>query len=277
MRLGMCGTGLFLPLTHQIDPTEAGRRLDWVCVKVIGARRQRVNRDAIWYEKARAAGVSITVFDALPDDSNWSQGLADAIAFAASVGASTYVIDAEPEKEEGAEIEPDGRTRMWLHAHEEAHRFIQTAKELCAKHGMHVGFTGWGPGTGGDDFPWHEFCAETDVSIPQTYDSSGGYDPSYMPRSVARYRANGAVRIVLGVGAYQKTPALRWRTPAELRRHIALVPSDICGMVFWPLGGTTLPPEVYTTLGTLSPPGRGNILRNFLRALTPFASQIDDC
>ena len=125
-------------------------------------------------------------------------------------------------------------------------------------------------------------CAGTDASIPQTYDRNAEYDPHYMQRSIDRYRANGAGKIILGLGAYKSRGCASganncWRTPDELRRHVALVPSSIAGMVFWPLAGVTIPSSVYNTLGQLSPPAARAGIRTFLRALTPFASQLDDC
>lgn len=268
MALGLCGTALFLRELNDLDPTTYAKAFDWVCVPVIGSGRTAFNRDRVWYETAKAGGVTITTFDWLPSAETWERGFQDVFAFTASVGGRAVVLDAE---------------RSFRGERQASADYVGAAMGFGRAYGLKVGFTSYGAPWNIPDLPWDVFCGGTDFAIPQTYDPDGNYNGTLIARANAFYRSKGARCILQGLGAYQKTggtPPYRWRTAAELERHLALVPPDVCGAIAWPLGvsgQSHVPESVYRTLGAWTPPGARLGVRSLLKALLPFGQLTDEC
>lgn len=262
---GMDGKGLFARSVAHNDPTKVAKHFRWICAPIIGdiqrsdgsmAYRQPLNRDRAWYAELKAAGLGITTFDALPKPGNYMTGLADAIEYTALVGGTMYVLDAEKD---------------YMGQPAAAVEIVANARQLCNAAGIRLGFTSYGGPWNAPSFPWAPFCKGTDLSIPQTYDSDGHYDPSYMPHAIAAYAADGAPRISLGLGLFQNHAPPghdpHWRTPAQLQAHLALVPPNVTSVIFWPLGD--VPDELLTVLDAWHPPADSTI-REALSSLTPF-------
>jgi hypothetical protein len=208
-------TWIFVRRQEWIDEDLAAR-FDGV---IVGTRnsRGRYNRSVKWYEAVRSKGVEIVTCELMVPPGEWKRGLAAEIAFARSVGARAFCINAEPSKSESD----------WRGKHAELQLYTTTARDLCDQHGMELWVTSWAICSTARDFPWLELIAPAHVCIPQPYEVHGRSGDEYVAQVIAEWRERGASKIVLGRGAHEndKSDSDAWRTPREIAEHRQSTPA----------------------------------------------------
>ena len=207
-----------------------------MCVAVTYAQRRTNRRRMDWYARARAAGLDVVCWSWFTTDPDV---LAEAVAFAAGVEAKAFVINGEKE--------------LRRH-HDTAHTLAATGRRVCDEHGLSLGLVSYSIPETVKDFPWETFAEVCDFGMPEIYDREGQYDPTYPPRAMRSWRHSKFQNSVPCCGVYTRkslSPArFRWRTNAEIERHLALFDLDTAGTVCaWGLGNW--PGRVLKAMGRL--------------------------
>ena len=213
------GAGLFL---RDKDHLPEEHPLDWVSVAV-RTRGRRTNRGRQWYADRQA--LDLSCWDWFPDvDDPAGPGLAEAVEFAASVGARSFILNAEKDFR--------GRKAAAL-------LYASSARAHCQRLGLSLGLVSYSVPSTVRNFPWLEFARFCDFGIPEVYDREGAFDPRYPRRAIDSWRAAGFRCIVPACGIYQRDNGgpFRWRTPEEVRHHLALFPEHTA-RIAWGLKGS---------------------------------------
>ena len=233
---GIEGAGVFVRQIGHVPPEylrEHGIR--WICVPVRVSGGRAANRDRSWYERALEADLIVTTFDWLPAPRGYARGLADAIRFSKDVGARAFIMNAEREFR--------GHPR-------EAADYADMARAEVGD--MALGLVSYSIPSTIRDFPWREFAERSAFGIPEVYDREGAFDPHYDDRAIEGYRAAGFRHVIPACGIYQRdTPEspFRWRTPEEVRRHLAIFRSTKPeAWLAWPIGKRRPPAPVLRAL-----------------------------
>jgi len=221
------GAGLFVRDLDDLDPETAARWLPWVAV-CVSVEDRKTNRSRAWFERYQRAGGRVAVWTWFSTDADV---ISEAIAFGASVGALWYVLNGEKELR--------GR-------HALARRLAAHARSSCDQHGLGFGLVSYSVAHTVRDFPWRAFADLCDFGMPEIYDRRGSYDPDYPRIAIESWRDEGFRRIVPACGIYVRRAAggWRWRTAAEILRHVGLFPSEHRGAICaWPIGTKGQMPE----------------------------------
>lgn len=221
------GRGLFVRSLAAISPEDASR-LGHVAVPV-DVRGRNINRALAWYAKATTRKIAWSWFTIDPGE------FREAIAFAAQIGASAFVVNGEKE----------------LRGKPQTARLIAAlARQECDRHGLALGLVSYSiPGTV-TDFPWSVFARHCHFGMPEVYDREGRYDPTYPRRAIASWHAHGFGPLLPAGAVYQREDdgqGWRWRTPEEIARHLALFPDGAPDVTCWTLGNT-IPESVIAAL-----------------------------
>lgn len=224
--LDRLGAGLFLRKLGHLAPDVAAEHLDWTCVAVRNGKR-RCNRARSWYDDASSRGLTLATWDWLCPIGEDVRGVDEAVRFAASVGARLHVLNIEKPHR--------GRRDATL-------RYAEAARKACDAHGIALGLVSYSVTSTIRDLPWRELAALCDVGMPEAYDRKGEYLAGYPSRAIASYRAEGFRQVVPCCGIYMRAHGdpkrtWRWRTPAEIARHLALFPRPLSSVCAWPIAG----------------------------------------
>lgn len=221
---------------------------EWACVIIAwggtGEGASDVNRQRDYYAALRDVGVDVWTCWALPTPMDSERALGaraeGVLDFSESVGATGLVIDPE---------------RGWRSLRDRAAYLNRKCHQRAA---LRYGFTSYGNPAGQPGFPFREFLAGCDLTIPQTYDRDLNFRASYARDAIRAYRDRGApsgTQFAMGAGTWvhrgTAPPDGRPKTPDELRRHLALLPDG--PIIAWPYG--TLPESALRLIAT-APLGR---------------------
>lgn len=112
-------------------------------------------------------------------------------------------------------------------------------------HGMSLGLVSYSIPQTIRNFPWGDFAAVVDYGMPEIYDRFGSYDPKYPSRAIKGYEAAGFREVVPACAIYVKRlgGGWRWRSRAEIERHLALFPKPLRSVCAWTIGTTHQIPE----------------------------------
>jgi hypothetical protein len=229
------GPGIFLRVLRALSPEVAARWLTWVAVPVL-VRGRKANRDEEWCTRFRAAGGSIVCwswFDA-PDQA--PRRLEEAFAFAARVGAVSFILNGE---------------KGWRkHSAEE---YASRARALAYAYDMSLGLVSYSIPRSIRDFPWADFAKYVDYGMPEIYDRRGAYDPRYPRQAMEGYRTAGFREVVPACALYVRRDGggWRWRTDPEIARHLSLFP-DLRSVCAWTIGTRRQIPEAALSALALS-------------------------
>lgn len=212
------GAGVFLRSLRHMSP-ELASELGHVAVPV-DVRGRNTNRDRSWYAAAQCAVLAWSWFT---DD---AREFEEAIAFAADIGAVAFIINGE----KGLR----GRPRV-------AARLADTARTECDRHGLRLGLVSYSVPQTVKNFPWRPFAEVCDFGMPEIYDREGAFDSRYPARAIDGYESAGFRRVLPACGVYQRRDngkGFRWRTDAEIARHLALFPASADpARTAWTIGG----------------------------------------
>jgi len=207
------GRGIFLRTLRAIAPEIAARHLSFIAVPVL-VRGVPRNRSREWFDRFQGEVIAWSWFDAGPEK------LPEAFRFAASIGASTFVLNAEKGWR--------GRSAV---------KYAERARVLANERGMALGLVSYARPGVVRDFPWADFAARVDFGMPEIYDRRGVYDPKYPGTAIAEYLAAGFREVLPACGIYVRREGGGWRyrTGGEMSRHLAYFPpGPVCA---WTLGG----------------------------------------
>lgn len=228
MSLCSLGAGVFLRQLRFLSPALASE-LGHVAVPV-DIRGRNTNRAEDWYRAARCAILGWSWFTVDPGE------IAEAIAFTAQVGGRAFIVNGEKE------LRGKPQTAAIIANH---------ARRECDKHGIALGLVSYARPSVVRSFPWRPFADVCDFGMPEIYDRRAGFDPDYPSDAIKDYRAEGFKRVLPACGAYctREGGGWRWRTDAEIARHLALFPhSAERSRTAWTLGGQKIPARVIRAL-----------------------------
>lgn len=234
-----------------------GRRVGWLPVAmaarfhgIILATRSgaapKPNRSPGWCEAIRAEGVELAGWDWMLRPGQWKPGLAEHVSWLAGMGASALCLNIEPAS--GSER---GTATDWRGKHDELRLYVETARELCERHGLQLWVTSWSLPSQAATFPWLELVAPAHRCIPQPYEVHGLAGPEYVARVLREWRERGAGDVIIGRGAHEldKSDADAWRTRTEILEHRASTPPGM-DEAWWLAAGT---PPAYLIDAILEP------------------------
>lgn len=200
------GGGLFLRADDFLEP-ELASELDHVAIPV-DLKGRNINRDRAWYREAECAVLGWAWFTTDPGE------FREAIEFTASIGGRAFIINGEKELR--------GRRDV-------ARRIAEACRRACDDVGLPLGLVSYSIPQTVTDFPWRVFAEVCDFGMPEVYDREGTYDPNYPRRAIEGYQKAGFARVLTACGVYRRDDdraGWRWRTEAEIERHLALFPAD---------------------------------------------------
>lgn len=235
------GAGLFLRADDFLEP-ELASELGHVAIPV-DVRGKNANRDRDWYRNAKCAVLGWSWFTTDPGE------FREAIQFTASVGGVAFIVNGEKELR--------GRSH-----HPTAKRIVDVCRSACDDAGIALGLVSYSVPQTVRDFPWQVFAEACDFGMPEIYDREGQFDRGYPHRAVEGYEKAGFRRVLTACGVYQRDHGgpWRWRTDAEIERHLDLFPED-------PYAHPTLgPARTAWTLGGKVP---ARVVRGLVRAVRP--------
>lgn len=199
--------------------------LDWhsICVRTRGRPCNTA------HESAESA------WDWFPDPNDPAgPSLASAVERAAQMGARSFIMNAEKEFR--------GRPRAAL-------EYASAARAHTARLGMFLGLVSYSVPSTVRNFPWAEFAEYCDFGVPEIYDREGRFDPKYPPRAIKSWTEHG-FDVLPACGLYQRDHGgpWRWRTEAEMLKHLGLFPCNEA-RIAWPIKGR---PPAGTVRGLVS-------------------------
>lgn len=206
----------------------------WIAPVVLGhggEDRRAHNRGAELWSAIRAAELPSWPTWILPEPATWREELEGFLDFCQEVGAVGAMIDPEAE----FRGEP-----------EEARAFADAMRAGCDRRGLLFGITSYANPPA--DFPLEAF-ASADLGIAQTYDRDLQFLASKFTRSLALWRRRG-IRVVYPAAGTHAHARREPKTAAELRRHLALIPSSP-GVIVWP--EVPLPSALWRVLASWVP------------------------
>lgn len=165
---------------------------------------------ASWNEEIAAAlaaeGLPVYPVWLLPKPDTWRARLPRFVERARAFGAVAPIIDPEAE---WRGLSPSS-----------ARAFVAAVRAEFPI----VLFTSYGTAQGVPSFPWRAFLEATEASFPQLYDRDLYFDPAYFTRGMQGYRDRGS-RVVYVAGSTWAHAGNRMKTPAEIARHLLMLPA----------------------------------------------------
>lgn len=114
-----------------------------------------------------------------------------------------------------------------------ARRFDDACHEACDRAGIGYAVTSYSRPRFHASFPWRVFSRHAEWGLAQTYDRELAFDRRYVPQAIAEWRAKGFAPVLVGAGTWVHDED-RAKTPAELERHLSLIPPRVRGVCVWP-------------------------------------------
>lgn len=234
---GATGKGLVIRQWRQVGSTPAAvvRRMrlagyGWVLrVVAWGANAPRVDStEAAYLSALRTAGIPVWLFWGLPKPESWRSVLRPLFDLARQHGCPGVAIDPEME---------------WQDHEPEAQEFCDAI--AAERGGLKVAITSYSMPSFHPRFPWAIFAAVADLGIAQTYDRDLHFDPGYPARCVREWQERGFQEVYPSAGLWAHS-ANRWKSVAELTRHLAQLPEAL-GVMVWS-APQRIPSDVWAVL-----------------------------
>lgn len=197
-----------------------------------GATRRVLNRSSAHWRAMRDAGLQAWGTWLLPDPGPGSlaEDAADLAAFVSDSGGTGLLIDPEA----AFKNEPEA-----------AEAFGEACRNACDAEGIGYAVTSYSRPRFHRSFPWREFAEGADFGLAQTYDRDLAFDSRYFGQAVSEWQSRGFLPTFPCAGLWAHSED-RPKTPAEVRRHLALVPARARAVCVWPT--PTIGPAVWAEL-----------------------------